>query len=209
VLETRAIVGRLGSKTPITRMMASSLTLNPPWQVPEDIAASQILPKLRQDPNYLASRNMVLVNGPPDDPHGRSINWRQARGVPYYIDQKPGPDNAMGLVMLDSPNDFGVYLHDTPGKSLFASDRRRESNGCIRVEKMLELSALVLGGDSARSAEQLQMAISTGQTQKVRLERPIPVYLLYQTAIPYADGTVGFREDFYGRDRALLARMAA
>jgi murein L,D-transpeptidase YcbB/YkuD len=74
---------------------------------------------------------------------------------------------------------------------------------------MLELSALIVGGDGERSAEQLRAAIATGQTQQVRLDRPIPIYLTYQTAIPYADGTVGFREDLYGRDRVLVSRLAS
>ena len=88
LLETRAIVGKLSSKTPIARMVATTLVINPPWHVPEDIAAAQILPKLRQNPNYLATRNMVLADGPPDDPQGRTIPWRTMKAMPYLVDQK-------------------------------------------------------------------------------------------------------------------------
>jgi murein L,D-transpeptidase YcbB/YkuD len=207
VLETRAIVGKQSSRTPITRMMASSLVVNPAWHVPEDIADAQILPKLRKNPNYLATRNMVLANGPPDDPQGRSIPWNTMKSMPYLVDQNPGPDSAMGNLMIDSPNNFGVYLHDTPGKALFKANPRLGSNGCIRVENMVELTALVLGGETEDAGEQLRAAIASGQTQRLTIERQVPIYLLYQTAIAYPDGTVGFRGDLYGRDKPLAAAM--
>lgn len=208
-LESRAIVGRLGSKTPITRMVANTLVINPPWHVPEDIAAAQILPKLRQNPNYLAAKNMVLANGPADDPQGRTVDWRKMKTMPYLIDQNPGPDSAMGTMMVDAPNEFGVYLHDTPGKALFQANPRIGSNGCIRVENMLELSALMLGGERESTVEQLGAAIASGETQRVPLDSHIPIYLLYQTAIAYTDGTMGFRADVYGRDKPLAVAVMA
>jgi L,D-transpeptidase YcbB len=209
VLETRAIVGKPSSRTPIVRMLGSSLVVNPPWHVPEDIADATLLPKLRKDPSYLASRNMVLADGPPDDPQGRNVPWHTMKTMPYLVDQNPGPDSAMGNLMLDSPNNFGVYLHDTPGKTLFRANLRNASNGCIRVENMLGLSALMLGGDGDGAAEQLRATIATGQTQRLPLERQVPIYLLYQTAIAYTDGTVGFRGDLYGRDKPLVAALTA
>lgn len=209
VLETRAIVGKPNSKTPIARLLGTSLVVNPPWHVPEDIADAQILPMLRKDPNYLATRNMVLANGPPDDPQGRNVPWHTMKTMPYLVDQNPGPDSAMGTLMLDSPNDFGVYLHDTPGKGLFSANVRNASNGCIRVENMLGLSALILGGDGEGTVEQLRATIATGQTQRLPLERQVPIYLLYRTAIAYTDGTVGFRSDLYGRDKPLVAALKA
>jgi murein L,D-transpeptidase YcbB/YkuD len=208
-LESRAIVGRLTSKTPITRMMASQLVVNPPWHVPDDIAAAAILPKLRASPNYLAARNMVLVDGPPDDPHGLKIDWRKVKTMPYMVDQNPGTDSAMGVMMLDSPNDFGVYLHDTPGKALFKADMRLKSNGCVRVEQMIPLASLILTGDPQGGLDQVQTAIASGETQRLRLETQLPVYLVYWTAIAAADGRVGFRSDVYGRDKPLIAALAA
>ena len=203
LLESRAIIGKPKSKTPIARLSASALVIDPPWHVPEDIAASQILPKLRQNPNYLAGKNMVLENGPAGDPYGRTLNWRKLKAMPYLVDQNPGPDSAMGVLMLDAPNSFGVYLHDTPGKALFEAKTRDASNGCIRVERMLELSALILGGDTNDTTEQLRADIATGTTQSIALDRELPIYLLYQTAVAYQDGTIGFLSDIYGRDKPL------
>ncbi len=208
-LESRAIVGRLTSKTPIARLMAQQLVANPPWHVPDDIAAASILPQLQRSPDYLKTRNMVLVNGPADDPHGLKINWRKMKKMPYWVDQNPGDDSAMGVLMLDSPNDFGVYLHDTPGKALFKPDLRLKSNGCIRVEQMLPLASLVLSGDAVAGMDQVQEAIASGQTQRLALEQPLPVYLVYWTAVASPDGRVGFRPDLYGRDKPLISALSA
>lgn len=207
LLTSRAAVGKMDSKTPIVRMMALSITANPLWEVPDDIARGQILPKLRQDPRYLADNNMVLINGPADDPHGLTVDWRNLKGFPYRIDQKPGENNAMGNLMLDSPNGFGVYLHDTPGKDVFRPAARQKSNGCIRVEDMTELSALLLADDGERGLDSLERAVISEETERLMLDNPVPVYLLYWTAVADADGHVGFRSDFYGRDKPLLAAL--
>jgi murein L,D-transpeptidase YcbB/YkuD len=209
LLSSRVGVGRIGSRSPITRMVAEDLVVNPPWHVPDDIAASQILPKLRKQPNYLATHNMVLENGPPGDPHGRNIDWNKMTSFPYLVDQAPGPDSAMGVFMLDAPNEFGVYLHDTPGRGIFNADMRQVSNGCIRVQQMLPLVSLVLTGDSNAAQESLKPVIATKQTTRIDLDAPIPIYLMYWTAVADEDGLVGFRSDFYGRDRPLLAALGA
>ena len=132
------------------------------------------------------------------------INWRKMKGVPFRIQQNPGPDSAMGVLMLDSPNAFGVYLHDTPGKTLFDAEMRQKSNGCIRVEQMFPLASLALTDDSGGGLDQLGAAVATGQTQRLALAEPLPIYLLYWTAVVGPDGAVGFRPDFYGRDKPLL-----
>jgi murein L,D-transpeptidase YcbB/YkuD len=111
--------------------------------------------------------------------------------------------------MLDSPNDFGVYLHDTPGKDVFRPTARQKSNGCIRVEDMAQLAALLLADDAATSPEALEQAVASGETTHLTLEKPVPVYLLYWTAVADAEGNVGFRSDFYGRDKPLLAALAS
>jgi murein L,D-transpeptidase YcbB/YkuD len=207
LMTSRAAVGRQGSKTPLVRMMALSLVANPSWEVPGDIAQAQILPKLRKDPSYLANNNMVLLGAPPDDPHGLKIDWRQQKTMPYSIDQNPGERSAMGVLMLDSPNNFGVYLHDTPGKDVFRPAMRQKSNGCIRVEDMTALAAMVMTGGAQTTLGWLDEAVATGTTQRLMLIDPVPVYLLYWTALAGEDGQIGFRADFYGRDKPLLAAL--
>ena len=208
-LSSRVIVGRESSPTPITRSTIIAVVANPPWNIPGDIAARDLLPHLRQNPNYLASQNMVIADAPPDDPHGRKIDWRKIipAEFPYAIRQLPGPTTALGALMLDSPNDFDVYLHDTPNKKFFESDQREISNGCVRVQQIFPLASLALTDDAAQGMDRLTKVTKTHETQRLVLDKPLPVYFLYWTALAGSDGQVGFRPDRYGRDKTLIAAL--
>jgi murein L,D-transpeptidase YcbB/YkuD len=210
VLESRVIVGKPKTPTPILRAEGAGLTVNPPWNVPQSIAAREILPKLKRDPSYLAGQDMVLLNGPPGDPNGRHVNWKAipAGTFPYRIRQHPGPKNPLGQIKLELPNRFDVYLHDTPGKTAFDRPSRAQSHGCVRVEQILPLASYALAADLGAS-EKIAAAIGTGQTQYIALKKKLPVYFLYWTAVPAADGTIAFHPDIYGRDRRLIAAMRA
>jgi L,D-transpeptidase YcbB len=209
-LSSRVIVGRESSPTPIARSTIIAVVANPPWNIPGDIAARDLLPHLQRNPNYLASQNMVITDGPPDDPHGRKIDWRKIipAEFPYAIRQLPGPTTALGVLMLDSPNDFDVYLHDTPNKKFFESERREISNGCVRVQQIFPLASLALTGDTDQGMNRLAKATKSHETQRLVLDSPLPVYFLYWTALAGPDGQMGFRPDIYGRDETLIAALA-
>lgn len=206
VLSSEVVVGRKSSPTPITRAMIVAAVVNPPWDIPGDIAARDLLPHLRQNPAYLQTKRMVVTNGPKGDPYGRKIDWRKVipAEFPYAIQQLPGPNAALGAVMLDSPNDFDVYLHDTPNKKLFSLTDREISNGCVRVQQIFPLAALALKDDVQQGTAVLEKEAKTGKTQRVALENPLPVYFLYWTAVADPDGNVQFLPDRYGRDAPLI-----
>ena len=208
-LSSRVIVGRKSSPTPITRSTVLAVVANPPWNIPGDIAARDLLPHLRKSPDYLAARHMVVTDGPPGDPYGRTIDWRKIvpAEFPYAIRQLPGPSTALGALMLDSPNDFDVYLHDTPNKKRFESDAREISNGCVRVQQIFPLASFALTDDAAEGMKRLREAAKSHQTQRLALDNPLPVYFLYWTALAGSDGTVGFRPDRYDRDAPLIAAL--
>jgi len=207
-LTSRVIVGRPATPTPILRADGAGLTVNPAWTVPQSIAVKEILPKLKRNHAYLASQDMILLNGPPDDPHGLNINWRAIRAgtFPYRIRQVPGPRNPLGQIKLELPNHFDVYLHDTPGKAAFARPARALSHGCVRVEQILPLASYALNADLG-AQEQIKQLIAAGETKYVPLHRTLPVYFLYWTAFPDEQGVVQFRPDIYGRDKRLIAAM--
>jgi murein L,D-transpeptidase YcbB/YkuD len=207
VLSSRVIIGRKNSRTPILRAEAIALIVNPPWEIPGDIVVNQLLPKLRRSSGYLQASNMVLLNAP-SDPFGKKVNWRNVSpsAFPYRVVQIPGPHNALGNLMIDMPNDFDVYLHDTPGKQIFKQDDRTVSNGCIRVEQIFQLASLAL--DESDGDARITDLIAAHDTKRVPLGRPVPVYLLYWTAIASPEGGVGFRNDLYGRDAPLIAALA-
>ena len=208
VLTSRVIVGKPRTRTPMLRAEGAGLTLNPAWTVPHSIAVKEILPKLKRNPGWLASQEMILLNGPPDDPHGLHVNWRAipAGTFPYQIRQIPGPRNPLGQIKLELPNRFDVYLHDTPGKSAFTRPVRALSHGCVRVEQILPLASYALKADLS-AEEEIAQAVGTGEKQYLPLTRKLPVYFLYWTAFPDEAGKIQFRPDIYGRDRRLIAAM--
>lgn len=207
VLESRVIVGKPATPTPILRAEGAGVTVNPPWNIPHGIAVKELLPKLKKNPNYLANQNMELVNGPAGDPQGRSVDWNAIRAgtFPYRVRQKPGPHNSLGLVKLELPNSFDVYLHDTPARGLFAGDKRALSHGCVRVEQILPLASYALSADGSAMAR-IKAALGTGKTSYLPLKQRLPVYFLYWTAFSGDQGLEQAR-DIYGRDARLIAAM--
>jgi murein L,D-transpeptidase YcbB/YkuD len=201
---TRVQVGRPYRQTPIFRAEMTYLVVNPTWTVPPTIYRNDILPAVRRDPGYLASRNIDAFDsrGAAVDP--AAADW-SARNPPYRLVQRPGPDNALGRIKFMFPNEHAVYLHDTPSRDLFERDSRAFSSGCIRVEDPFELAEQLLG---ARGRERLDALAATGRTQTVFLEKPMPVMLLYWTAEVDADGQVTFFPDVYGRDPGVVAALA-
>ena len=123
--------------------------------------------------------------------------------MPYRLRQEPGPLNALGQFKFMFPNDFNVYLHDTPSRNLFAKVNRTFSSGCIRIEKPLEFATWLLSPDPSWSTERLQDLVASGKNGAIRLGKPVPVHLTYATAWVGEGGTMHFAEDIYGRDRLL------
>jgi len=210
MLTSRVIVGRPANPTPILRAEGAAITINPPWTVPQSIAAKEILPKLKRNHAWLAGHDMVLLDGPPGDPQGLRINWRaiSAGRFPYQIRQYPGPNNPLGRIKLELPNRFDVYLHDTPDKALFGRRTRQLSHGCVRVEEILPLASYALATDLS-AIQRITRAVESGETTSMPLQRKLPVYFLYWTASPASGGAVEYHPDVYGRDRRLIAAMRA
>ncbi len=201
-LTSRVIVGDPMHPSPVLAAVVEGLLLDPAWNVPASIVAHEIQPRLRRDPGYLSRSHMVILGRRGDDPYGRDVDWQSTSvlGSGWRLRQLPGPWNALGTVMLDMPNEFAVYLHDTPTPALFALPARALSHGCIRVEEVRSLAATLISSPS--------LPEPGGETRPVPLAVPVAVYLLYQTAFTAEDGAVEFRDDIYGRDRRLAAALA-
>jgi murein L,D-transpeptidase YcbB/YkuD len=211
MLISPVVIGTKALPTPILRTLVKAVVVNPPWDIPDSIVAQALLPHLRKSPGYLAERNLVLADGPADDPHGVTVDWGSVNpnAIPFQVQQPPGPGNALGALMLDMPNPLDVYLHDTPNKGLFALDDRQKSHGCVRVQNIFALASLALTGDADDGMDKLKQAVASGSTQRLALDEALPVYFLYRTAIAMPDGTIGFRPDIYGRDKRLIALLDA
>ena len=189
-LEMKVIVGEEyeDRATPVFSDSMETVVFRPYWNVTPDIQAKEIEPKLASDPGYLAENDMEYWND----------------GGARRIRQRPGPKNSLGLVKFLFPNDFNIYLHDTPARELFDKDVRAFSHGCIRVEKPNELAQLVLGWDATRVEQGMQEG---GDNRTVKLPKKIPVYIVYGTAY-LRDGQLHFGNDLYHRDDQLVKAMA-
>jgi len=188
-LPMRVVVGRPDKATPMFQDRIKAIVLNPPWIVPDDIARKEIWPKIRKDPGY-AAREGFVVN---------------AAG---QLVQRPGPRCALGEIKFDLSNPFGVYLHDTPARTLFGKTNRALSHGCMRVQQPNQLAKRILAGDPVWTPYAIDLAILQGKTVRIPLKAPIAVYAAYWTVLVDDNGVTEFRPDIYGWDQAVLQRLA-
>jgi len=170
-------------KTPVFADEMRYVIFHPYWNVPPSIARAELWPKDARDPSYLANHGFEVVNG--------------------EIRQKPGRKNALGPVKFVFPNSYNVYLHGTPSVSLFSRARRDFSHGCIRVQDPVALAAWVLRDKPGWTVDRIRAVIAGSQTMQVNLDKPIPVLILYSTAVVEPNGDVHFFDDIYGYDAEL------
>jgi murein L,D-transpeptidase YcbB/YkuD len=201
----RTVVGKQDTPTPIFNDVMTHVVFSPYWNVPPNIAEGETLPAIMTDPEFLNRQNMEIldVSGNPVDPSSVDLSDPKK----YRFRQRPGADNSLGLVKFMFPNQFDVYLHDTPADSLFARASRSYSHGCVRLERPVDLAKYVLRDQPEWTEERIETAMHAGEEQHVKLKTPIPVYLGYWTARVSADGFVQFRKDIYGIDGRQLALM--
>lgn len=188
-LEMKVIVGQdfEDKATPAFSDSMESVVFRPYWNVPPDIAAKEVFPKMNADPGYLSANNYELYQ----------------EGGATRVRQKPGEKNSLGLVKFLFPNDFNIYLHDTPNQALFDKDVRAFSHGCIRVDKPAELAQWVLGWDAGKVDAAMQ---GPPDNSSVKVPHKIPVYITYSTAY-IKDGQLYFGNDLYDRDDKLVAQV--
>ncbi|HBC53882.1 MAG TPA: peptidoglycan-binding protein [Alphaproteobacteria bacterium] len=212
-LHSPVIVGRDYRRTPVFSDRIVGLVLSPSWTPPVTILRKDLLPKLREDPDYLIRKRFRVFEGWGDaarevDP--ASVDWRNVstRNLRYWLRQAPGPDNALGGVRFTLTNDFGIYLHDTPDRGLFSRNKRDFSSGCVRVQEAEQLALFALHGDPRWPLDKLRAAMVSGETRTVKLLEPLPVHILYLTAWIDSAGRFQFRDDIYGRDMLLNQALA-
>jgi len=211
-LSMPVIVGKTYHETPVFNDFIKYVEINPYWTLPPSIARNETLPKLQQDPSYLVQNKMRLFKGwgnnaPELD--STAIDWSQVsprQMNAYRIRQDPGPHNALGTLKLVFPNQYDVYLHDTPSHELFNRERRAFSHGCIRLSRPAEMAAYVLGGEENKwTKERIKAVVQSRKRTIVKPQKPVPIIITYRTAVVNKeDQAIYFYEDIYGRD-ALLA----
>ncbi len=208
VLEMAVIVGEQDTKTPQFSRNMSYLEINPYWNVPRGVLERVILPRIRENPDYLGANRYKLITdreAASDRKDPAAIDWSgiDADNFPGRLRQKPGPWNSLGRIKFMFPNRYHIYLHDTPDRHLFGRPVRTFSSGCIRVEKPVALALFTLENDPAWDRRRIEKAIESGDTTVVYVREPVGVHLVYRTFWIDPDGNANYRRDTYELDELL------
>jgi L,D-transpeptidase YcbB len=192
--EMQVVVGKEGSNTVMFNSNINQVVFSPYWNLPHSIVRDEIVPAMKNNPNYLKSRNMEIVNNSSND------------SVPQ-IRQLPGAQNSLGKVKFLFPNRYDIYLHDTPAKELFQKENRAFSHGCIRVADAEKLAQYLLKDQPEWTPEKIKQAMNAKTEQQVQVKNPVAVSITYLTAWVDANGKLNFRNDLYGHDQQTASRM--
>lgn len=205
---SRVVVGKEHHETPVFTSDIKYVVFNPTWTVPYSIASKELLPKLKQDRNYLNNKNMTLIRGGKTvDPSTVDFSQYSEKNFPFTIRQEPGSNNALGRMKFIFPNHHAVYLHDTPSKAYFNKSERAFSHGCVRVQNP-EILAEQLLGNKGYNQKKIKDVLDSEKTQNVYLKTPMTVMLMYWTCYEFAeDGKMYFYRDIYGRDPKILNEL--
>ncbi len=192
----RVIVGGPGrTATPQFSDQVEGVIFNPTWTVPQSIVVGEGLGnRVLNNPAWARSRGYVATRG--------------ANGYVSIV-QQPGPQNALGLVKLDMPNEHSIFLHDTPARERFEDEYRALSHGCIRTDRALDFAFALATEDGGITQEEAQGISDSGVYTRVPLPQPIPVHIAYFTMGPDTDGEMTRFADIYDRDAAAIAGLSA
>jgi len=194
-------VGMIDRQSPIFNSRIVEINFNPYWTVPVSIIRKDLIPKMREDPNYLTDHKIRVFTYQGEELDPSNIDWNTDEGTRYMFRQDPGGDiNSMGFVRINIPNPHGVYMHDTPSRGLFGEDFRFVSSGCVRVQSVRDFVEFLLAETEGWDRAAIDDAFRSGERLDARLSRAVNVYWTYITAWVTPDGTVNFRDDIYERD---------
>ncbi|MBI2254814.1 MAG: L,D-transpeptidase family protein [Proteobacteria bacterium] len=199
---TKAIFGKLERKSPTLSSVIHTVKLNPDWTAPAKIAAIDEVKRERSNPGFLEAKGFTIYDRSGNVVSPDAIDWHSVGpgNFPYTLRQAPGPENALGPVKLDFPNDHAVFIHGTPTVKLFDKQDRFFSSGCVRTQQPVELAKFVLKDDPEWPASRIDDVLKTAKTTLVKLKDPLPVHITYVTAWVDEDGVMQFRKDAYSYD---------
>lgn len=212
VITSKVIVGKPTTPTPILHSAISNMVTYPNWTIPESIIKKDILPALKVNPGYLASKGFSLVDyhGETVDPY--SVKWAKYKnGIPWKIVQGSGDDNALGIFKFNFSNPYSVYLHDTNQRYLFANSNRALSHGCVRVQNWEALAFYIAKKDSLATTkghkisyneDSIKIWIANKDRKSIMVRKRLPLYIEYFTCEATKDRIVFYR-DIYNKDQAL------
>jgi murein L,D-transpeptidase YcbB/YkuD len=206
-LSMRVVLGSDFNATPIFNDTLKYIAFSPTWNVPQSILEEEFLPNLQANPEYYSQEFIFYhkrdsINPAEVDWNDEDLNLAEFRAV-----QRSGDLNALGKVKFIMPNNFNIYLHDTPADALFKRKERALSHGCVRLEKPVELAEYLLRDQPKWNRKRIEEAMDSEEPINVNLKKPYPVHIVYRTVWVDDDNEVNFREDIYGHDKRQLAQL--
>lgn len=204
----RLIVGQKFSRTPVFSRDMTYLVVNPFWTVPRSEAAETFLPQLQKNPQSVSDKKIRVFSGSREiSPFAIDWNDYSAETFPFRLRQDPGPENELGQIEFEFPNDFGVNLHDTPAKALFERSSRTFGDRALLLEDPFELANILISPQGWTN-EKIDELVESNTKRIIKLANPVPVHITYLTAWTNKDGSMQFRRDIYERDRILSAALS-
>jgi murein L,D-transpeptidase YcbB/YkuD len=195
------VVGKIDRQTPILKSAVHELNFNAVWTLPPTVIEKDLIPKgqemAKRGESVLVKFKIDAYGGDGRKLDPTKVNWSGAKNLTFR--QQPGPENPLGFVKMNFHNAHSVYMHDTPGQSLFGRNFRAASSGCVRINGIENLAAWV-ASDQGWRPEHVQQIRENRERRDVTLKRPIPLYFAYITAWATQDGAVQFRRDIYQKD---------
>jgi murein L,D-transpeptidase YcbB/YkuD len=176
-----------------------NINFNPFWTVPVSIIRKDLIPKMLEEPSYLADHHIRIFTPQGQEIPSESVNWNSDEATRLTFRQDPGFGNSLGTVRINIANEHGVYMHDTPYKSVFGQEYRFDSSGCARVQNVRDLVAWILQG-TEWTRQHIDDVIRTGERVDAQPLQKLPVYWTYITAWATPEGLVQFRDDVYNKD---------
>ena len=200
------VVGRMDRPTPLFSDQIEYMVLNPTWTVTDNLIKRDLIPVLKEHPEYLKEHNIHVFSGKKEV----EVNYEMLepfihsdKRVPYRFVQYPGDTNALGRVKFMFPNKYAVYLHDTDNKSLLSRRYKLYSSGCMRVDKPFDLMDMLLeNAKKPYSKEEIEKILESNKPKTIRLKKSLPVHILYFTVYE-EDGLAYFKNDIYSYDKII------
>ena len=217
-IESKIICGKPDTRTPLLNSEITDMVTYPTWTVPTSIIAKQYLPKLKNNPRYLAKLGLKLVNSKGETVDGSTVDWsKYKKGIPYKVMQNSGDDNALGIFKFNFNNPYAVYLHDTNQRYLFKNAARSLSHGCVRVQQWEQLAFYIARNDSMNitkpenlkyNTDSIKNWIAHKERHSILVKSRIPIFIRYFSC-EGKDGKIKFYDDIYGEDKVIREKYFA
>lgn len=198
----KIMVGTEARKTPVFSDKIGYIIYNPTWTIPPTIKKNDVIPGARKDIGYFQKKNIKIFDDKGNTVDPASIDWSSSKAQTYTYRQPAGPSNPLGIVKIIYPNEYLIYLHDTPSKALFENNARAQSSGCVRVQDALGLAEYLLSDQSKYDGEKIEDILKSGKTTQIPVTQDVRVHHFYWTAFQEKD-TTKFIDDIYGLDLKL------